>query len=74
MLTLRALNDYAVEIPVTDAESFSVLVAYAQNGERMAVRDRGPLWIIYPLDSRRELQNPVIHARMIWQLKSIAVV
>ena len=72
-LTLRAINDYEVEIPVADVHRFPVLLAYAQNGRPMPVRERGPLWVIYPLDSYGELQTPVIHARMIWQLKRIVV-
>ena len=72
-LALTALNDYTVEIPIADARAYDVIVAYRRNGEAMAVRDKGPLWIIYPLDQHAELRDPEHQARMIWQLRRIDV-
>ena len=37
----------------------------------MAVRDKGPLFIIYPFDQHAELRNPVYYSRCAWQLKAI---
>jgi hypothetical protein len=37
----------------------------------MAVRDKGPLFIIYPFDQHAELRNSVYHSRCAWQLKAI---
>jgi hypothetical protein len=74
--TLRAiaLNDYAVEIPVSDAEERGgPIVAYLQNGEPMSVREKGPLWIVYPYDARTTYQTEQIYARSIWQLVSLEV-
>lgn len=68
-----AINDYKVEIPATDAASYDVIVALKRNGAYMPVRDKGPLWIIYPLDERADLRTPATHAKMIWQLKRIDV-
>ena len=64
-----ALNDYAIEIPVSDGEEADVIVAYLQNGQRMSVRQKGPLWIIYP-DS---VSSPLATERMIWQLDRMTV-
>ena len=72
-LALTALNDYSVEIPISDASTYDVIVAYRHNGAAMAVRDKGPLWIIYPLDQHAELRNAEHQARMIWQLRRIDV-
>lgn len=73
--TLRAIaiNDYAVDIPADDAAAYDVIVAYQMNGEPMPVRDKGPLWIIYPMDDHAELRTPETEAKMIWQLRDIAV-
>ena len=73
--TLRAvaLNDYAVEIPVSDAEPGGPIVAYLQNDAPMSVREKGPLWIVYPYDTRAAYQSEQIYARSIWQLVSIEV-
>jgi hypothetical protein len=68
-----ALNDYAVEIPWTDAQDFPVIVAYRRNGERMVVRDKGPLWIIYPQDDFEILRTWETESKMIWQLRQLKV-
>lgn len=73
--TLRAsaINDYAVEIPVGDAIEGGPIVAYLRNGEAMSVRDKGPLWIVYPFDSSPNYQSELIYSRSIWQLDRIEV-
>lgn len=72
MIDAAALNDYVVTIPISDAR-LGVLIASRRNGEPMPVRDKGPLWIIYPLDSNPSLDGKETRARMIWQLKSLNV-
>jgi hypothetical protein len=37
----------------------------------MSVRDKGPLWLIYPYDSKAEYQSETIYSRSIWQLVKI---
>lgn len=68
-----ALNDYAIEIPAADFREYDVILAMDRDGKPMRVRDKGPLWIIYPLDDHAELRNSRYHARMIWQLKHLTV-
>ncbi len=64
----RALNDYAIEIPFSDFESYDVLIAFRMDGVALTPRDKGPLWIVYPRDERPELRNQKIDAKWIWQL------
>lgn len=66
-----ALNDYAVDIPAEDASIPGVIVAYKMNGEFISVRDKGPLWLIYPLSGRPDLDTEGTRAKMIWQLKAL---
>lgn len=68
-----ALNDYAVDLPVSDAENPRVIVAYKMNGERMRVRDKGPLWLIYPLSEEPDLDTEATHSKMIWQIKELTI-
>lgn len=73
--TLRAvaLNDYAIDIPVSDARDFGVMLALEHNGATMRPRDKGPIWVIYPMTGTKPLPNT--HGpRMIWQLNRITVV
>jgi len=73
--TLRAtaINDYSVEIPVSDAVPGGPIVAYLMDGAPMSVREKGPLWIVYPYDSSAEYRNEIIYSRSIWQLNRIEV-
>lgn len=68
-----ALNDYAVDVPASDSENPNVIVAYRMNGERMRVRDKGPLWLIYPLSDEPALQTEETHSKMIWQIKELDI-
>jgi hypothetical protein len=68
-----ALNDYAITIPAADFEAYDVILAYARDGEAMPVRDKGPLWVIYPLDSHPELNGKETHSKMIWQVRRMEV-
>lgn len=69
-----AINDYAVEIPFADiASSDWPIVAYELNGEAMSVRDKGPLWIVYPYDTDPAYRSEVAYSRSIWQLNRLDV-
>lgn len=61
-----ALNDYAIDIPVSDAVEGGPILAYSMDGKPMSVRDKGPLWIVYPYDAnpdyRTEHTFPKWHA------------
>lgn len=72
-LAATAINDYAVEIPLSDAVDGGPIVAYFRNGNSMSVRDKGPLWVVYPYDLKEEYQAEVIFSRSIWQLDRIVV-
>ncbi len=69
-----ALNDYAIDIPVSDAVKGGPMIAYLSDGKPMSVRDKGPLWIVYPYDSSADYRNEVIYSRSIWQLRRIDVI
>ena len=73
-LLSTAINDYTVEIPVSDAVPDGPIIAYKMDGDEMSVRDKGPLWVVYPYDSSPDYRTAVIHARSIWQLDRIEVV
>ena len=52
-----ALNDYQTTIPLDDAQKFDVIVAYKMNGEVIPVKTKGPLFIVYPFDTKAELRS-----------------
>ncbi len=73
LLRAVALNDYWVEIPFDDAQRLDVIVARLLDDRPMAVRDKGPLFVIYPFDANPELKSPVYYNRSAWQLRTIDV-
>ncbi len=72
LLQVTALNKYRTEIPVSDV-SHGPILAYLRNGELMAVRDKGPLFVIYPYDRNPELKSERYFSRSAWQVRSIAI-
>ncbi|MGH1354812.1 MAG: molybdopterin-dependent oxidoreductase [Thalassovita sp.] len=74
--TLRsiAINAYEVQIPVSDAQDGGPIIAYELNGAAMSVRDKGPLWVVYPYDSDPRFRTEVVYSRSIWQLDRIEIV
>ncbi|MBB5516176.1 hypothetical protein FHS89_002202 [Rubricella aquisinus] len=72
-VTLIALNEYAVDIPMAELEADMPVLATRMNGVPMSVRDKGPYWVVYPYDSDETLQSERIYAQSIWQLNRIMV-
>lgn len=63
-----ALNDYTVNIPTSDAVATGPIIAYERNGSEISIRDKGPLWIIYPFDDNSRYRSEKYYSRSIWQL------
>lgn len=72
-ITARAINDYQVKIPAADLRVYPVLLALKHNGKYMRVRDKGPIWIIYPRDTHPELDTDQITDRWVWQLSEMVI-
>jgi hypothetical protein len=72
-LVVQALNDYTTEIPMDDFTRFRVILAMKRNDEYMSVRDKGPLFIVYPYDSDTELQSQLYYKRSAWQVARMIV-
>ena len=68
---VTALNDYRTEIPVADFARYDVLLALKRDGAYMSVRDKGPLFIIYPFDAHPELRSSTYTGRCAWQVRQI---
>ena len=72
-LQMVALNDFTAEVPASDAYDYEVILAVLRDGDRMSVRDKGPIWVIYPMDDHPELRDEAYNGRLVWQLKEISV-
>ncbi|WP_174875135.1 molybdopterin-dependent oxidoreductase [Vogesella oryzae] len=72
-LYVVALNDYAAEIPLSDLSKYDVILARKVNGKVLSVRDKGPLFVMYPFTKNPELQTKDIYSRCVWQVNRIRV-
>lgn len=68
-----ALNDYATTIPLDDAQKFDMVLAHKMNDASIPVRTKGPLFIVYPYDTKDELRSTQYYERSAWQLKSLTI-
>ena len=51
MLTLRAVDGYAVNVSLTDARAWRMIVATAIDGQPLALGGLGPQWAVYEADT-----------------------
>ena len=72
-LRLTASNDYAAEVPVESILPDVPILAFEIDGKPMSLRDKGPLWLVYPYDLSTAYQTEVVYTRSIWQLERIEV-
>jgi hypothetical protein len=68
-----ALNDYSSEVPIEDFAKYHTILALKRDGEYMPVRDKGPLFIVYPFDSNPELKSQKYYSRSVWQVARLVV-
>lgn len=73
--TVRAFaaNDYAADIPISTILDDGAFLAMTMNGQALTLRDKGPLWIIFPWSERPELDRVELHNYAVWQLLSLSV-
>lgn len=72
-VSAEAINDYRATIPAEDWTEHDLLIAWRLDDAPMAVRDKGPLVVIYPFDADPKLRNAVRYSRAVWQLRRIDV-
>jgi len=72
-LRMTALNEYAIDVPISEAVDGGPMLAFRMDGKELSPRDKGPLWMIYPYDQNPDYKNEVSYSRSIWQLTLIEV-
>jgi hypothetical protein len=70
-IRLTAANDYYVDIPSSDFRRYNVILALEADGARLSRREKGPLWVMYPISDHSEQRDPVYKTRLIWQVVRI---
>ena len=72
-LKALALNDYKVDIPLDDAFKFDVILTRKVDGQVLTVREKGPIFVMYPFERFPQLKTDIYYSRCVWQLKSLRV-
>ncbi len=73
LIHLIALDDYIVKIDRRYIEKYQPIIAWAKDGKKMLVRDKGPLRLMLPHHKYPELTTEEHSGNMIWQLRRIEV-
>ena len=68
-----ALNDYSAVLPIGDSVASGAFVVVRQDGKPLSVRDRGPLWIVFPYDSDSRLTTDAYLNRSVLQIKELMI-
>ena len=68
-----AINDYKISIPVSDASKYPMIMARQIDDKEIGVREKGPLFVVYPFDSDAKLRTSTYYERSIWQLKALEI-
>ncbi len=73
MLTVVAWDKYSTDVPAADAFEHNVMLATHADGVRMDLKNKGPLFIMYPMDDNPKLKDNQFYNRSVWSIKEIRV-
>ncbi len=71
LIQVNGLDGQSAVIPREDFEKYDVIIACQVNGQYFDIRERGPLWIIYPWSNNPEIQSAAYYDRGIYHLSSL---
>jgi hypothetical protein len=73
VLSIAALNDYSADIDIADTQTIDVILAYKRDGQYMPVREKGPLFVIFPFSGQSLPEIDKRYAQSVWQVSRITV-
>lgn len=72
MVTVQALDGYAVEVPLADLEAKGAVVALKRDGAAFGIGDFGPTQIVFPRADRADLKD-MSDDNWVWSIFHISV-
>ena len=73
-VSVVAIDGYQQTIPLQDFEKWEVITAHSLNGKRLPIENKGPLWIMYPIDKYpNDLMNNKTTMKLVWNLTGLVV-
>lgn len=73
-IRMTAINDYKVDIPRAWVEPASPIIATRIDGAPFGIREKGPLWLVFPFDSDARFRTEEVYSLSIWQLTQIQII
>jgi len=70
---LVAANGYEARMPRDAIKGTVPIVATNIDGKPFSVREKGPLWVVFPYDLDANYQTEEVYAWSIWQLTGVRV-
>ncbi|MEZ5701705.1 MAG: hypothetical protein R3E42_06665 [Burkholderiaceae bacterium] len=58
---------------MSDASKYPMIMARQIDDKEIGVREKGPLFVVYPFDSDAKLRSSTYYERSIWQLKALEI-
>ncbi len=71
---ISGLNDYHATILRDDIVNYQPILAYQKDNQYIKVRNKGPFWVVYPINLYPELNRTKYHAQMVWQVNEIKLI
>ncbi|MFN3937636.1 MAG: oxidoreductase [Gemmobacter sp.] len=68
-----AANEYRAEIAYDEVDEMAPILAIRRNGQPFGLRQRGPIWLVFPFDSEPRYRNERIYSQSVWQLTTLSV-
>ncbi|ARE84677.1 Oxidoreductase [Roseovarius sp. EC-HK134] len=72
-LRVYAINDYNVTFPEARLEENVPILAARIDDAAFSVREKGPLWLVFPYDSDTRYQSEEYFTLSVWQLNKIDI-
>jgi len=72
-LTLWALDDYSVDMKISDSDRWPVMIATKADGAYMPLDQKGPLISVFPFDNFPEIDHLTYDNQWLWALARITV-
>ena len=72
-LTLWALDDYSVEMKISDSDKWPIMIATKADGAYMPLDQKGPLISVFPFDNFPEIDHLTYDNQWLWALAKITV-
>jgi hypothetical protein len=70
---LLARNGYLIEVPLSTILKGDGFLAFKADGKWMRLRDKGPVWLIFPFSQHPELNDGEYRRIAVWMLEEIDV-